>query len=324
MRFRSVLLILVALFACGASVASAKVGLQLDVGWDGHYRAGHWNPVYVSAVSTDTRDVQLELYAPTDGRYAVRIAQQFSVSPSPRTAALFVPFANGLDEASVKLSDPASGRTIPAFDQNNPSEPPQLLGQPVNFGETLIGISGNDQTRSLLEGQFRQTNVSCGYLKPLYLPSVAAGYDALDMLVLNAPDLDRLDADQQRAIVEWVKGGGILVTWPGTSPLPDSSPLLDALPCKFGETRTYDLTKAQLNSLGLSARFAHVGGRNIAAVANGARDIHPIVGSDLLGYRRWVGFGQIVALPADVSSFLFNSSPPKAQAFWQKPRSGRR
>ena len=96
---------------------------------------------------------------------------------------------------------------------------------PVNPGQMLVGVSGNEGTEQLLETQLGRNTIVAGYLPERYLPSTAAGYDALDLLILNRPNLDRLDADQQRAIVQWVRAGGLLVLWPGSDPLPDGSPL---------------------------------------------------------------------------------------------------
>src|SRR5262249_54490363 len=158
-------------------------------------------------------------------------------------------------------------------------------------------------TRSTLAGQFRQSYISTGFLKQSYLPSVPIGYDALDLLILNAPDFSRFDADKQKAIVQWVQSGGILLFWPGTSPLPNSSPLLEALPCSFGDTCTYDLTPQQLKSVDLPDRFAHITGRSVASLAIGAHDTQLIADSGIMRYRKWLGFGQIVALSFDPSTF---------------------
>ena len=63
------------------------------------------------------------------------------------------------------------------------------------------------------------------YVDPGGLPGVPIGYDALDLLVLNELDFAAVDAEQQAAIVSWVKEGGTLLLWPGPDPVPESSPL---------------------------------------------------------------------------------------------------
>src|SRR3712207_7024781 len=65
-----------------------------------------------------------------------------------------------------------------------------------------------------------------------------------------------LAIEQQRAIVEWVRAGGNLLLWPGDTPIPDAGPLLDALPCRIGDTAVLDRKSTRLNSSHANISYA--------------------------------------------------------------------
>src|SRR5207249_5203177 len=131
----------------------------------------------------------------------------------------------------------------------------------------FVGISGNVSTERLIQTQLGQKNISCGYQMPSRLPAVPVGYQALDLLILNQPDLNRIDLDQQHAIIDWVRGGGTLLMWPGPEPLPDTGPIIEMLPCRLGKTLVYEVPRDQLEAKGLPARFAKLTGRAVTGVA---------------------------------------------------------
>src|SRR5437773_11622569 len=95
------------------TVAQAKVALSVDVGWNNRYRTGQWTPLYVSAATDgESRQVVLDLYGPTDRRYAMKISQSFAIGPTPITVPIYVPLSDQLDETTVTLRDANSGRRL--------------------------------------------------------------------------------------------------------------------------------------------------------------------------------------------------------------------
>src|SRR6266496_4849962 len=93
--------------------AWATVQLSVDVGWSNRYRPGDWTPLYVTAATDGApRQVVLELYAPTDRRYAMNISQSFAISQAPVTVPIYVPLSYQLDETVLTLRDANSGRRL--------------------------------------------------------------------------------------------------------------------------------------------------------------------------------------------------------------------
>src|SRR4051812_28366844 len=107
----------------------------------------------------------------------------------------------------------------------------------------------------MVQGQLSQGTIQKGALAHEKVPATPVGYDELDALVLNQPELHRLLADQQRAIADWVRAGGTLVIWPGEGPMPTSGPISEILPCTIGDNGYLQLDPAALKEAGLPPRF---------------------------------------------------------------------
>ena len=139
--------------------------------------------------------------------------------------------------------------------------PPDPEGSVVynstNQQAVLIGVSGQ---RTTLEG-VEEKRIQTSYLEPRLLPRAPIGYDCLEALFLNQVDLQTLDADQQSAIVSWVRAGGSLLVAPGGSAIPSAGPLVAALPCRIGPVIGVDLSPQFIQQSGLQQRFAHMAGR---------------------------------------------------------------
>jgi hypothetical protein len=145
-----------------------------------------------------------------------------------------------------------------------------------------------------------------------YLHVVAAGYDALDVLVLNAPDLSKIDAKQQAAIVDWLRGGGTLWMWPGATATPAEGPLIEALPALLGENQLIELDPENVKQVGL-ARVEKIRARQLTPIP-GAEPV-PLIGTKVVAFRRTLGLGQIVLAPIDLATLRFTSNLA-VQRFW--------
>jgi hypothetical protein len=323
MRKGCFLAVLLAL--CAATPCFADTTLMFDIGWGNHYRPGKWNPIYIIAADDKPREAEVELYAPTGRRYAMQIRQSFAISQQQVTIPIYAPLSYQLDETTLTLRDATSYRRLisvalsdtPAYQRVGPG-----MADAVGSDRLFIGISGKMETERLVEGQISHGNITPAFLPPERLPASVAGYDALDLLMLNQPDLNRIDIDQQRAIIDWVRAGGVLVVWPGPEPIPEAGPIVDNLPCRFGKTTTYTLSPDRVQKLGLPTRFAKLTGRIVSAVASDAKTI-PLFGNGVepVAYRHWVGFGQIIAMPVDLSLFQFNNGGD-GLSFWREALRG--
>src|SRR5262249_51087912 len=156
--------------------------------------------------------------------------------------------------------------------------------------------------RTSLQGinnRIGSTSVEVAHIDPALLPGTPAGYESLDLLVLNRPNLLRLDAGRQQAILDWVRAGGNLLLWPGDDLPPDGSPLAQALPCDVGDLVDYPVDDATRVRLGLSQRFKSLRGRKLVQ-REGAWPIDFLPSSAVRAYGRRYGLGQIVVVPFDL------------------------
>ncbi|MEO6436069.1 MAG: hypothetical protein ABIP55_09940 [Tepidisphaeraceae bacterium] len=304
----------------GAAGASAKTAVDVSVGWGDRFRPGRWTPLYVTVSDSTQRQAVVEVYAPTDRRYAMRIREGLAIGPTPVTIPIYVPVSYELNETSISIHDADSYKRLenvilsdqPAF---NGAAGPQAIGN----NQLFIGISGKAGTERLVQSQFQQPNIATSYLAPSRLPATSIGYDMLDVLVLNQPDLGRISVEQQQAIVDWVRSGGLLVMWPGPEPVPASSPLLSILPAAIGENRAYAIGAVPPSEVGLPARFSKLTGRELTSPTADAKPIAIFenAAAATTAHRRWVGYGQVMLLPVDVSTLVFNDNG-KALAFWRR------
>src|SRR5207247_2556439 len=194
--------------------ALAKVQLSVDVGWSNRFRAGRWTPLYVTLADSSPRQVIVDIYAPTDRRYALRASQSIAIGPAPVTIALYAPLSYRVDESILTVRDANTGRRIdylPLSDYQ--SYPGSAIRGPeaVEPNALFVGVSGNFDSERMVEGQLSHNGIKTCFIPQSLLPAVAIGYDSLDLLILNQPDLVRINVDQQRAIADWVRAGGLLV-----------------------------------------------------------------------------------------------------------------
>ncbi len=342
---RALYLIALAILVAGSS-ARAETKIALETGWGNFYRAARWNPIFVTLTDPAPREVTLDILAPYDRRYAMRIQQNLTIGPTPVKVAIYVPLSWSLDATSVAVRAGGSGRQLAyATLADDPMHQRQAGRSMDPIGVTgdqlFVGLSGSQSTERLVEAYFSAfTNTRIGTLPASNLPTVPAGYDALDLLVLNQPDLSRMPDEQQTAIVSWVRAGGNLAIWPGATPIPATSPLVDALPCRVGETRTVQIEPKALKYAGLPERFGRMSGRQLMPLA-GAVPVKLFLNSGLtvtsratttasraanasavpVGYRGRAGYGQIVVLPVDASLLRFDSKD-KSETFWRRQLEG--
>ncbi|HEX8522254.1 MAG TPA: hypothetical protein VF669_08350 [Tepidisphaeraceae bacterium] len=331
---RALHLILLMLLGC-ASSASADTRCEVQVGWGNVYRAMRWNPVFVTLSDPTPRSVILEIQSPYDRRYGMRIIQNLTIGPTPVTVPIYLPLSWNLDSTTFTVAT-AGGRSLahvtaaenPIY-RRTPGQDPTGVG----YDQLFVGIGGSSSSERLLESQLRALSIVSGFLPQSHLPAVPAGYDALDLLILNTPDLSRIAEDQQRAIVSWVRGGGNLILLPGPEPLPATSPLIDALPCRIGQTQTIQLDPRIVKNANLPSRFASLTTRQLTPLPGAVETklftsityssstrntTQPTTqfAPQPLAYRGRAGYGQILVLPTDVSTFQFTGT--KADAFWKR------
>src|SRR6266487_6038476 len=140
---------LLALFS--ATTAMAKVDLKVDIGWNGAYRGGRWAPVYITIaddMAQPARNVMIEIIAPHDKTFALRILNPATIRPDPTTILVYVPLTMELDNTSVTLRDLGSRKILAEMAFERPQDSyGRVVGRNSNSSSSdiLLGVSGTSQ-----------------------------------------------------------------------------------------------------------------------------------------------------------------------------------
>ncbi len=311
MRFPAAIFALFLLALTAA--APAAVRLTAEVGWEGHYAPGRWTPLYVTASADPPRNAILTVSAPHSSSFGVVVRRGIGLSTQPATYPIFVPLGGAQDELQISLTDADTGRRLAEWPDREGGVTPMVLPT-AGYGGPLIGTSGAFGPVRSIDFPATPRSPTLAPLAPDLLPTAAVGYDGLDLLILDRPNLSAMGLDQQQAIADWVRAGGRLLVWPGTDPVPAAGPLVDLLPLRFGTNQTLKLDAKTVAAAGLPARFSSIPARDTTA-AEGARRVDVFGGASAL-YVNEAGFGSVGALPFDASSLLFADAETSA-AFWR-------
>lgn len=306
-------LVLLCTVAASARRVQADTALKVEYGWGERVRAGRWMPITVFVSDPKTREAVLELYAPQGGSYAMRVRQVFVLSPVETVLQLYVPmrFA-GSDAPGVVIRDASSDKTLARY----PEDPDSInfYQKFADAGRRFVGISGIRTTLLNQDNRLGDDPADFAYMPPDLLPTASVGYDGLDLLILNKPNVARLAPERQNAILEWVHSGGNVLLWPGDDPLPDKAPLAAALPCSIGTVKDYPLDPRDRAMIDDARPFTGLRGRVLAPRA-GAEEARPFPNSDVRAYRARYGAGMIVVSPVDVGAFRY-ANQQEQSAVW--------
>ncbi|HET6248628.1 MAG TPA: hypothetical protein VFE47_13080 [Tepidisphaeraceae bacterium] len=296
------------------SLVSATFGetkLDVEVGWGWQPRGERWTPVFVTASDDKTRNVSLAIEWPEGGSYSMRIQQAMTIGPDRRTFPILLPIHGWeYQQAMFTLVDRDSGKSLAHFPKDGNQA---LLSSGVyQPGSEFVGVSGETSTLGSLQQAVGAINV--GYLSPRRLPSVALGFDSLNVLVLNEPNLRLggfgaapLDNTQQQAIVDWVAAGGTVILWPGDGGLPETGPLGEKLPAKVGGREDIALSPADLSALGVSSRFKNLVNFRLDPKP-AARKIPLLNSGQTSAYAIRLGLGRIILSPVNVAGFIVDDT----------------
>ncbi len=256
-----------------APSAAADVDIRVNVGWGDRYRPDRWTPAVVSASADQVTPVIFRWYVPRPGRESMIIEQSVTLNQKPGDHLAYLPV--GPDPAAIHLvvSHAATGRTL-AFWPTDVISPMEYADVQVRE-PIFIGVSGEGPALYGLDD--RQYAVS--FLAIDHLPRHTVGYDGLDVLALNRPQILDIEPARQQAIAAWVRGGGRLLIWLDTQAIPTESALLSLIP-----GGVIDFTTIEID--GSPVPYTRLRG----------------VGEGSLVTRRQVGLGEVIFLhvsPAD-------------------------
>ena len=332
---RLLIALLILLTCCADS--HAKVGAKIDFGWDGTFRVSRWTPVFITLFddqASPARNVVLEILAPHDNSFAMRIRQHFAISTEPTVHTVYLPLTYSLSETILIVKDAKSGRKLFESTFENKPVNGQVQGGYVNpaqgTDDYVIGMSGRNQIFGVLQGEWRWTDkeqpaqnnagyqfrpmIRAGFLDERRLPDSIQGYDGLDVLALNGVDLAGMRTGQQQAIAQWVRGGGRLLMWPAPGPIPPDSPIAQLLPCTIRDATVTPLTLADTRVIGLVTRQEKVGGRELAPLPHARTK--PILNDKAVACYGRAGLGEVAVLSIDAGQLVFEQTD-KVKDFWR-------
>lgn len=312
------------------TMARAETKLSVDIGWSGKLRANRWIPIFVTASDSKSRNVILTIHWPHGGNFSMDIEQAFAIGPNPQTFPLLMPtrgYAYSFQNAVYTLRDADTQKALAHFPEPDTMGLAVEISNIVQASGSLIAVSGRQTHLESLQSSVPENLLTIGYLPPNFLPSAGMGYDAIDLLVLNQPNLNTvpsgsepaIDPTQQQAIVDWVRAGGNLLIWPGDNGFPSRSPLAEVLPCHTGDRINLELSAAELKKAGLGRRFARMSAFKLVP-ENGAKEIKLLEGQTL-AYAKALGLGRIIVAPINVAGLQFDNND-QARPFWESLMSG--
>jgi hypothetical protein len=329
------LVLFLLIHAAATAVAAAEpspVRLDVQVGFADAIRPGRWTPIFVAvsdptATAAKPRAVQLELQAMQPQPGIMTSAGAITIGPRPATFTLYAPPRDeGGEELIVTLRDAATGHTLARWPTDAGKE--RRWSRPSVANRFIIGVLGQGAgpLESLAEvaGGNRLSFVT---LKPNQIPEHAIGLDSLDLLIIPRLELSRLSQDRQLAILEWVRGGGCVLTWPGDE-RPTTELLATALPCRIGSPKSFSFSDQQRVSLGLAASASSVSGYELlprtattrSAAAPWATPIRLLPDAagagEMVAYTARIGFGRVTVSPIDPGELRF-VSPESGRTFYQ-------
>lgn len=231
------------LFVLPASGALPAVEIvSADLGWGRQVRPDRWNVATVRLKAETPVEAVLEWYVPRPRRAAMVLHQPVVLNPQAGTYVSPLPVGPDAGAIHLRVADAETGQTLAHW-------PPQLRAPTALLNRVVlsegagatpfVGVSGEGAALGWLS-----PGAVVGYREPVLLPGAPIGYNALDVLALNRPDLAAMSTTQQQAIADWVRAGGELWVWLGIDPLPapSQSPIValleEALPALPTEVTT--------------------------------------------------------------------------------------
>jgi len=308
----------------GAPARADEGRLDVQVGWGGVVRPGYWNPVFLTLSHPSAQAASLELTVNQDALFAMRIHQRnVAVGPQPRTISLMAMLGSDWRSGFILLRD-EKGRRLMQEPLGNEAVAAAIAVTETGYGGKAIGVSGRGPALAGLAGAWEEPrkdtgpssfHVGVGFLRPELLPTTAIGYDSLDLLVLNQPDLNRMGLDQQQAILGWVRAGGRLLMWLSDGPPPEDSPLIAALPAEIGAMTTAQVSSQELVKRGLPQRLQEMRCRPLRPKP-GMATLRLLEGPQVALVHGRLGLGRMAVASVDASLLQFGLDE-QARQFWR-------
>ena len=287
--FSRVLAFLLSSFMLHPSALSqtTRSTLTADVGFAGVFKPDSFAPVYITISDTSIRPGTVEIRT-ARGRVGNVISARIQSNPKPTTFTLYTSL-DPLDRVSVRWSDD-SGKRVASIDLSE-----RARQNPAALGGPAFGVAGSIFNANRVAAQIvRDTGeyVAAGAIPERLLPERSVGFQSIDVLVLPELDTDAIDDAVESAIVDWMRAGGMVITWPGAQVPAKGSPIAEVLPAALG-----DVAASTIEGRDVSVRAMHAADESIHDCSNGTE----------LVFVRKIGLGQIAMFGFDPTKGLVSA-----------------
>ena len=196
--------------------------VDVQVGFDRHYKLGCWTPVRVVVASglargdaSKTALLRLET-TDGDGTEYVTASEPMQLTPGmPTTATIYVRFGSRLPAMTLTLLS-ADGATLLTEKLESGDDARPGFAAPMSADERLVVCLGRSTALDDVVGRTGVAELVAAKLSNVGdLPTRAIGYDGVDAVLLSADRLDRYSnltaaGSQTAALVDWLQSGGRL------------------------------------------------------------------------------------------------------------------
>lgn len=267
------------------------ISLEVEVGLDNYYKGEDWVPVQVTVANNGPSfEGALRI------RFGASQEEQTYTAPvslptqSNKRVTLYVAMTTYTSRLTVQLLDEAGDQVA----RTTSSTLSRMEATDLLYGV----ISPNGGELGFLEDvNGGRTDAKVALLDLDDLPSVAAGWDMLDILIIHDTDVSQITAEQKEALDAWLSLGGQLVVAGGAGWQKTAATLADYLPVTItGSQSVADLPGLRTQT-GLPFRDAGPYLLTTSTLRNGELLNHED-GMPLLARREW-GRGRVYFLALD-------------------------
>ena len=297
--------ILLALFCCGvAHAASDKPAIRtVSMGYSLAVRAGRWAPaaVLLDNPGPATR-VALTAVCELEGGADSPVVTRAEIRLPAKTSLLRVVYVRMETARAVRFDLHRDGNRIATVKATaNPMSPREFCVLGLSYSNDQNFVC--DQPRSPEEETFRFLFKNIAMNTPTRLSSRWEGYASANAIILGTLPPNGLTPLQERALVNWVRAGGVLVLCPGGKPSGYAGTVIEGI-CPVRELGTRLIEKLPaLKPLYGSTPGREAKGRiglTEAYVVNGETELS--MGEFPLIVSRDEGMGRVVFVAFDIGN----------------------
>ncbi|MCA9964797.1 MAG: hypothetical protein KC423_11155 [Anaerolineales bacterium] len=279
-----------------AAQEESDSGIEMSVraGFDGYYKQEYWLPVHVTVANSGpgfSGSLQIKTGSELTNDEVIYSAPIDLPTQSNKRLTLYIFLNNLTERVTAELVD-NNGRlrhTTPSNPMRNWSLQGRLYGV----------ISPKPDEFTFLEDAI---NVDAGTAVAVLtfddLPDLAAGWQPLDVLVINDSDSDTLTGDQRTALAQWVNNGGQLVVTGGPGWQKTTTALADLLPVTVSGSESRSDLPGLAEQVGIPFRDAGPYVVASSSLRSGGETIYHEDGLPLIARRSW-GRGTVYFLALD-------------------------